>query len=236
MGKRLIQQRRGRGSIFRALSHRYKGQVKYPAQSEETVTATITSFQKCPAHTAPIGIIKQENGKETIMILPEGIKEKQTINIGKESEIKPGNVNTLENIPEGTLIYNIEITPGDGGKLVRSAGTTAKLIAKTGKNATIILPSKKQKILNIKCRATIGIISGGGRPEKPLMKAGNAYYKKKATRKRYPGIQGISMSAVAHPFGGKKSSTKGRPTIAPHNAPPGRKVGKIRPRRTGKKR
>ena len=236
MGKNLIQQRRGKGSIFRAMSHTYKGEARHPAITAETITATVHLIEKCPGHSAPVATIRQSNGVEGFMIVPEGIREKDTITIGNDAEIKPGNTLTLEKIPDGTIIYNVEINPGDGGKIARAAGTSAKLVAKLGNKATIILPSKKEKTVNIKCRATIGTTAGGGQPEKPLVKAGKNFHRKKARRKLYPVVGGVSMSAVAHPFGGKKSSKKGRPTQSARSSPPGRKVGKIAPRRTGRRR
>ena len=100
----------------------------------------------------------------------------------------------------------------------------------------IVLPSKKQKIFHPECRATIGTIAGSGRKEKPFLKAGTKYHYMKARNKLYPKTSGIAMNAVDHPHGTSRSSKKGHPTIARKNAPPGAKVGKIRPRRTGYKR
>jgi len=99
---------------------------------------------------------------------------------------------------------------------------------------TVLLPSKKKKDFNPECRAAIGTVAGAGRPEKPLLKAGTNYFKHKARNKLWPSISGTSQNAVNHPLGGSRSGKKGVPTIAPHNAPPGRKVGKIRARRTGR--
>ena len=96
------------------------------------------------------------------------------------------------------------------------------------------LPSSKRRTFMPDCRAIIGTIAGGGRTEKPFLKAGTRHFKMKAKNKFYPIVSGISMNAVAHPFGGKGSHTKGRPTQASRNAPPGRKVGSIAPRRTGR--
>ena len=126
--------------------------------------------------------------------------------------------------------------PGDGGKFIRSAGTFGKVVSKIDNKVTISLPSKKEKLFSADCRANIGVVAGGGKLEKPLLKAGNAYYKHKASNKLWPKVSGTSMNAVDHPFGGSSSAHKGKPTVAPKNAPPGRKVGKVRPRRTGKQK
>ena len=149
--------------------------------------------------------------------------------------IERGNVLQLKNIPEGTLIYNIESNPGDGGKFVRSSGTFARIVGKMKNKIIILLPSKKKKDFNPECRATIGIIAGGGRKEKPFLKAGKMYHKMRQKNKLYPKVCGVSMNAVDHPFGGSKSSHKGRPTQSGRFDPPGRKVGKISPKRTGRR-
>ena len=156
--------------------------------------------------------------------------------MGPKSEIKSGNVLHLKDIPEGTSVYNIESQPGDGGKFVRASGTFAKVVAKTASKITIKLPSKKEKSFHPECRAAIGTIAGGGRTEKPFLKAGTKYHKMRAKNRLYPSVSGNSMNSVDHPFGGTNSNKKGKPTISPKHAPPGRKVGKLKPRRTGKQK
>jgi large subunit ribosomal protein L2 len=141
----------------------------------------------------------------------------------------------LKNIPEGTMICNIERQPGDGGKFVRAGGTFGKVVAKTQEGVLVRLPSKKEKVFHQECRAIIGIVAGAGRTEKPFLKAGTRYFAMKAKNKLWPKMRGVAMNAVSHPYGGKRKK-KGKPTIAPRFAPPGRKVGKIAPRRTGWKR
>jgi len=237
MGKNLIQQRRGRGTAtFRAPSFRYKGKAKFNKISEDVLKGRIKDIIKCQGHSAPLLKIKFENGEEVLMIAPEGVRVGESIRSGPEAKIKRGYILPLKNIPEGTPVFNIELNPGDGGKFVKASGNTAKIVGKTSAGVSIKLPSNKQKIFNPECRACIGIIAGSGRTEKPLLKAGNRYYAKKAKNKLYPKVQGTSMNAVAHPFGSKSSHVKGRPTQASRNAPPGRKVGSIAPKRTGHKR
>jgi large subunit ribosomal protein L2 len=142
----------------------------------------------------------------------------------------------IKDLPEGTLIYNIESKPGDGGKFCRASGAAAKIMSKTDNEVTIIFPSKKKKTLVGSCRATIGVVAGGGRTEKPLVKAGTAHHKYKAKNKLYPIVSGGAMNAVDHPFGNKRSSRKSKAKPVPKNAPPGRKVGMIRPSRSGRKK
>ena len=155
---------------------------------------------------------------------------------GEGIELKPGNILPLKDIPEGTLIHNIESKPGDGGKFVRTSGAYARVASKLRTKVVISLPSKKQKEFDLRCRASIGIVAGGGRTEKPFLKAGNRYYKMKAKNKLYPIISGCSQNAVDHPFGNARSQRKSKAKPIPKNAPPGRKVGAVGSRRTGRKR
>jgi large subunit ribosomal protein L2 len=180
--------------------------------------------------------VKSDDGRKVLGFAPEGIAVGEEIVIGTGAGIKDGNVLCLRDIPEGTLIHNIEIHPGDGGKMVRASGTFARIVAKTENEIRVKLPSRKEKLLLPECRAAIGIVAGAGRLEKPFLKAGTRFMKMAARNKLYPRVSGVSMNAVDHPFGGSSSHSKGRPTQAPRDAPPGRKVGKIAPRRTGRRK
>ena len=232
MGKRLIQQKRGKVSpTFRRPSFSFKGESKMARNG----SAVITQFISCRVHSAPLARIKYDDNTKSLIIASEGVRIGQTIAFGG-IEVKRGNILELKNIPEGTNVFNIENKPGDGGKLVRASGVSARVVARTKTQVTVQLPSKKYKHFHPGCRACIGVAAGGGRPEKPLFKAGKKYYKMKAKNQYWPLVSGNSMNAVDHPFGGAKSNQKGRPTIAPRNAPPGRKVGMIRPKNTGRKR
>ncbi len=232
MGKQLIQQRRGRGTkAFTSPSFRFQGEVKYPSFTKEGVVGDIVH---CSGHSAPLMEVVYENGERTLAFAPEGIACGDTV--GSDNVAQRGNIFPLRVIPEGTLVQNIELKPGDGGKLVRASGVFAKIISKSGNLVKLSLPSRKEKDILADCRATIGVLAGSGRLEKPFLKAGTRDRKMRARNKFYPKVCGVSMNAVAHPFGGKCSHQKGRPTQAPRDAPPGRKVGKIAPRRTGRKR
>lgn len=237
MGKNLIQQRRGRGTLkFRSPSFNFKGEAKhYPREA----TGTVIDLIHCPGHTAPLMEIQYFNREKNLAIAPENIKVGDPVSLGSAEKglvAQEGNVLALRDIPEGTLVHNLELKPGDGGKLVRASGTFAKVVSRSERAVRIKLPSKQEKDFLPECRAAIGIVAGAGRLEKPFLKAGAKYRKMKARRHLYPVVSGISMNAVDHPFGGKCSHVKGRPTQSPRNAPPGRKVGKIAPRRTGRKK
>jgi large subunit ribosomal protein L2 len=231
MGKNLIQQRRGKGSgRFRAPDFRYKGKVTMYGKPSYVVKNLV----RCAGHTAPLIEAEYSDKTTSLMIAPEGVAIGDTRFLSSDS-LQSGTISALKDIPEGTSIFNIEAKPGDGGKFVRSSGTTAKIVAKTPTTITILLPSKKQKVFHPECKAMIGTVAGGGRPEKPMLKAGKKHHIMKSRNKYYPIVSGSAMNAVAHPFGNKRSSRKSKARPAPKNAPPGRKVGMIRPRRSGRK-
>ncbi|MBU1855067.1 MAG: 50S ribosomal protein L2 [Nanoarchaeota archaeon] len=233
MGKTLTQQKRGKGSsTYRSNGFNSVGKT---TQIEQKFTR-VKDILNCVGHKAPILQLEYENNQRSFSVAAEGIKVGDTLKCGEGAELKIGNSLYLADIPEGVTIFNIEITPGDGGKLVRTSGTFAKVVSKTKNKIIIKLPSGKQKELNPKCLASIGVVAGSGRTEKPFLKAGNKKKTMAARGKYWPIVSGAAMNAVDHPLGGSRSSRKGRPTIAPRNAPPGRKVGMIRPRQTGRNR
>lgn len=237
MGKRLIQQARGKGSPrYRAPSFRYKGPAVHKRASDSSANGKIIDIIKCQGHSAPLAKVRYENGEAVLMLAPEGVRVGDAISCGRGAEIKSGNTMALTDIPEGTLIYNIESSPGDGGKFCRASGTFARVLTKLADTVLVELPSKKQKKFQIGCRASVGIIAGGGRTEKPFLKAGRKYYAMKAKNKLWPIVCGQSMNAVDHPHGGSRSSKKNYPYTVSRNAPPGAKVGAIAARRTGRKK
>jgi len=236
MGKNLIQQARGKGSPrYKAPSFNYAGEIAHKQLDNKVESGIIKEIIHCPGHSAPLMKVQYEDGQETLLPAPEGVRVNDKVH-NNNVEVIIGNTLPLKDIPEGTSIYNIEHVPGDGGKFVRASGTFAKIVGKTSKGIEVKLPSKKMKIFSESCRAIIGTIAGGGRTEKPMLKAGNAVHKWAARNKLYPIIGGNSQNAVDHPFGKGRSAKKGRPTVAPRNSPPGANVGKMHPRRTGYRR
>ncbi len=232
MGKRIISQARGKGSLtYRVRKKAYLYRVGYPMASGE---AEIIDVIHSTAHSAPLLKIKTKakEGSE-IFYNPafNGAFAGQKVIIGDNNEI--GSIALLKSIPAGASIYNIEANPGDGGKLIRTAGNSATLIKKYENNKVgVLMPNKKEVVLSGDCRATIGVIAGEGRILKPFMKAGKMFYKMKSRNKLWPRTSAVKMNAVDHPFGsgrGKRIKSK----IAKRNAPPGARVGHLRPRRTG---
>ena len=158
------------------------------------------------------------------------------IECGISAPIKFGNTLPLAEIPEGTPIYDIENTPGDGGRFVRSSGTYANVVTHDANQTVVELPSGELKYLNPNCRASIGVVAGGGRKDKPFLKAGKKWHAYKAKGKKFMTVRGVAMNAVDHPHGGGNRQHPGRPTTVSRHAPPGRKVGSIAAKRTGLKR
>ncbi len=236
MGKRIIAQARGKGGpTYRAHSFRFKGKIRHKSIINESTTGKVVDLIHCPGHSSPLACVKYDK-EITLLPAPEGIKVGDEISASNDAPVEIGNTLPLKKLPEGTFIYNIEGVPGDGGKFIRASGTFGRIVSKSGSKIIVKLPSKKQKTFDPNCRAMIGIISGGGRTEKPLVKAGNAYYKMKAKNKLWPKVSGSAMNAVDHPFGNKRSARKSTAKPTSRHAPPGRKVGSIAAKRTGYKR
>ncbi|MCD6410832.1 MAG: 50S ribosomal protein L2 [Thermoplasmata archaeon] len=235
MGKKLICQRRGRGtSKFKVPERSSLAEIKYPY--ERKFEGVVTEIVRDAIHTAPIMKVRsKDNGKTILLLAAEGIQVGQTIKI-TEDEIAIGNVLPMGKIPEGYPIYNVELNPGDGGKLVRSAGTHATVVSHSGDKTVIQLPSGKFKTLSSDCRATIGIPAGGGRKDKPFVKAGKKYYHMRARGRVYPIVRGVAMNPVSHPHGGGSHQHVGKPSTVRKGMPPGKKVGSIGARRTGRRK
>ena len=237
MGKRLRQQRAGRGTpTYRSRKHIHPGPAKYPAIKNETLKGKIVELVHDPGRYVPLARIITEDGKEFLTPAPEGVYVGQVIEIGPDARPEPGNIMPIGKVPEGTMIFNIELRPGDGGKLARQAGSYAQVLGRSGDKTRIRLPSGKEKEIPNTARATIGIPAGAGRIEKPLLKAGIAYYKWRVKARKWPRVRGVAMNAVNHPFGGGSHQKKSHPSTVARETPPGRKVGHIAARRTGRRK
>ena len=238
MGKRIIAQRRGKGSsTFRAPSHKFKAELMHPAvDAGTTLKGTVIDVEHDTARAAPIIKVFFENGETQLLLASEGISVGQEIACGPDAEMKAGNILPVGKVPEGIFVCNIEGKPNDGGKFTRSSGTYATVVAHEGDRTSIQMPSGVLKWFNPECRALVGIVAGGGRVEKPFLKAGKVFHKMKVRAKRFPRVRGVAMNPRDHPFGGGNRQHPCRSTTVSRNAPPGAKVGHIAARRTGKKR
>lgn len=232
MGKRLRPQRRGKGGpTYRAPTHRYKFDVAYPSQNG---TGIVRDIVNDPARSSVVARIDYLSGEKGYIIAPESIRVGQQVSVGGEL-VEVGNILPLGSIPEGTYIYNIEISPGDGGKLVRSSGTYATVVSHEEGRTIIQLPSKQMKAFPNLSRATVGVVSGGGRTEKPFVKAGKKFHAYQSKSMRHVHTSGVAMNPVNHPFGGGGHQGPGRSTTVSRHAPPGKKVGLIGAKRSGRK-
>ncbi len=233
MGKPLITQRRGKGTpTYRAKSHKFKGEITSP-KKKGVMEGKVVELIHCAGHSAPLAKIDFKDEK-IIIPAPQGIVVNDTIKVNGK-EIKSGNILPLKDIPEGKSIFNIESQPGKPS-YCSSAGSFARIVAKFPDRIIIKLPSKKQRTLNPECMAIIGVVAGGGKKDKPFVKAGTKYHAMKAKGRLYPRTSGVAMNAVDHPFGSGRGRNVGKPKTPPRNAPPGRNIGLIRARRTGKKK
>ncbi len=236
MGKRLIQQRRGKNlPTFRAPSHRYAGTLAYPEPSADGAAEewTVSDIIHSVGHNVPVAVIRR-GPAEALVPAKEGLLVGQKVFIGSQAEAKEGNVLPLGMIPETIPVFNIEFRPGDGGKIGRSSGSYAFIVAKDRGIINIRLASGEMRTLLPQCRATIGIAAGSGRILKPFAKAGKMHHKKHARNLRWPRSSASARNPVDHPFGGGGHQHLGKSQTVSHNAPPGRKVGSIAARSMGR--
>ncbi len=183
---------------------------------------------------APLAEVNFDDGSSQLMIAPEGLVEGQRLHVGFNAEPTTGNVLPLKSVPEGSLVCNIEGVPGDGGKFVRASGGYAIVTAQTPTQTIIQLPSGSSKTLSPLCRATVGVVAGAGRTEKPFLKAGARWHLAHARTWKYPKVRGKAMNPYSHPHGGG-THPKGSTPVS-HHTPPGAKVGFISSRRTGRRK
>ncbi|MFP3952162.1 MAG: 50S ribosomal protein L2 [Candidatus Bathyarchaeia archaeon] len=236
MGKKLKVQRRGRGtSLFRANKKGKVADTGYPPIQGETLRGDVMNLMHEPGRGAPLAHITLINGEEYHIPAPEGVAVGQEI-LFEGSKHEVGNTLHVHEIPEGVMVNNVELKPGDGGKLARSSGTFATIIGHSEDRTVLKLPSKKNVSIPDKARATVGIVSGGGRREKPFLKAGEKHHAARAKGQVYPVTKGVKMTAASHPHGGGRHRRAGKSTTVSRHAPPGAKVGLIAARASGKKK
>ncbi len=234
MGKRILTRRRGAAKPgLISPSHKHKGAVRYPRGFMGT--GKVTGLRHAPGRTAVVATVSFEDGDSFQMLAAEGMSVGQAVTFTDKTMIQPGNVTVIRKIPEGTPIYNIEGRPSDGGQYVRTAGNNAEIVSHDAKGTMIRMPSGKFRRFHGDCRATVGLVAGGGRGDKPFVKAGKKHHLMKTKAAKWPRVRGVAMNPVDHPHGGGAHNyTPGRTSVA-RGTPPGRKVGKIAPSRTGKR-
>jgi large subunit ribosomal protein L8e len=245
MGKVTRPQRRGAGSVFTAHVTKRQGAAKMRkcdyGERKGYLRGVVRTIVHDAGRGAPLAWVQFRNpyryAKDTeLFIAPEGLYSGQFVYCGKKAALSVGNILPVGQMPEGCIICNIENRVGDRGKLARAAGEYAIIIAHNpdvGKTR-IKLPSGQKKSIDSSCRAMVGLIAGGGRIEKPILKAGNAHYKYKFKRNCWPVVRGVARNPVEHPHGGGAHQHIGHPSTVSRNAPPGQKIGLIAARRTGR--
>jgi large subunit ribosomal protein L2 len=236
MGKKMRQQRRGKGSnVYRKLPNTFDIRVGYPRPKEGEIIGEVIGMVNHTGHTTPLMEVLYEDLSNGYLLAPEGIRVGDKIHIGERPVYSLGSVIRLGDIPEGMPVYNIESHPGDGGKYVRSAGNAGYIAAHLGNKTTISMPSKSMVVLSNECRAQLGVLAAGGMTDQPLVKAGKNHYIMHAINRTWPTIRGVKQNPVDHPFGGKQHH-KGKSSMTSRNAPPGRKVGHIAASRVGRRK
>jgi large subunit ribosomal protein L2 len=240
MGKRIRVQRRGRGgSAFTASTHKRVAAAQYPSlsktEAESGIQGRVEEIVHEPGRGSPLALIQLENGQCFYTVVPEGVFQGQTIRMGSKASVDVGNVLTLGEVPPGTMVCNVELQPGDGGKVCRSGGSYSTVVAHTQLGTMIKFPSGKTTYLNNLSRAMVGVVSGAGRLEKPFLKAGPRYHLMHAKGHRYQRPRGVAMIAAVHPYGSSHRGARKVTTVSRH-APPGQKVGLIAARSAGRKR
>jgi len=226
MGKRVISRRRGSGTgRYRSPSHRHHGAVYHPAP-EIVGEGRVVAIVPAPGRTAPVAEVLAPEGSTVRILATAGLATGDTIAF-QEGKVDRGSILPLGKIPDGTLVSNIEVKPFDGGRLVRVAGASALVVSHSGSDVTVQLPSGSFKQLLATCRAQVGAVGGGGRKERPVIKAGKKFWATRSLARQPFKVRGVAMNPVNHPFGGGAHQHVGRPSTVSSGTWPGAKVGRF---------
>ena len=190
-------------SRFRGGGHKRRYRIIDFKRNNNTV-AEVIAIEYDPNRTARIALIKYEDGEKNYIIAPDGIKVGEKIESSNEADLKTGNTLSISAIPVGTFIHNIEMKPGKGAQIARSAGTSAQIVAKDVKYSQIKLPSGEVRMINNNCKATLGVVSNIDHENISLGKAGRSRW-----LGRRPHVRGVAMNPVDHPMGGGEGKTSG---------------------------
>jgi len=245
MGRVIRAQRKGAGSVFIASTKNRKGAAKLRpldyAERHGYIKGVVKEIVHDPGRGAPLACVHFRDPyrykiRKEMFIAAEGMYTGQFVYCGRKANLQIGNVMPLGSMPEGTIVCNLEEKTGDRGRLARTSGNYATVIAHNPdtKKTRVKLPSGAKKVVPSANRAMVGIVSGGGRVDKPILKAGRAYHKYKAKRNCWPKVRGVAMNPVEHPHGGGNHQHIGKASTCKRGTPAGRKVGLIAARRTGR--
>ncbi len=211
-------------SRHRGGGHKQRYRVIDFRRNKDGVPATVATIEYDPNRNARIALLHYHDGEKRYILAPAGLEVGDKLANGAQAEVRVGNAMPLRYVPVGTTVHNVELKPGAGGRMARSAGASVQLVAKEGAYATLRLPSTEMRRVPIDCRATIGSV---GNAEADLIKIG------KAGRNRYKGVRpqtrGVAMNPVDHPLGGGEGkSSGGRHPVSPWGKPEGRTRSKNR--------
>ncbi|NNG18089.1 50S ribosomal protein L2 [Naumannella sp. ID2617S] len=214
--------------------------VDFKRYDKDGVPAKVAHIEYDPNRTARLALLHYADGEKRYIIAPVNLKQGATVEAGEGADIKPGNNLALRNIPVGTTVHAVELRPGGGAKLGRSAGAAIQLVAREGKMATLRMPSGEMRMVDVRCRATVGEVGNAEQSNINWGKAGRNRWKGKR-----PTVRGVVMNPVDHPHGGGEGKTSGgRHPVSPWGKPEGRTRDKnkasnrliVRRRKSGKKR
>ena len=214
--------------------------IDFRRHDKDGVPAKVAHIEYDPNRTARIALLHYVDGEKRYILAPAGLKQGDKVENGPQSDIKPGNCLPLRNIPTGTFVHAVELKPGGGAKLGRSAGSQIQLLAKEGNYATLRMPSGEMRLVEITCRATVGQVGNAEQSNISWGKAGRSRWKGKR-----PTVRGVVMNPVDHPHGGGEGKTSGgRHPVSPWGKKEGRTRAKnkasdkliVRRRRSGKKK
>lgn len=246
MGRVIRTQRKGHGSVFKSHSFHRKGAARHRAldfaERNGYLRGVVREIIHDPGRGAPLAKVEFRNPYKykkvtSTFIAAEGMYTGQYLYCGKKAQLAIGNVLPLGEMPEGTICFNVETTAGDRGTIARTSGNFVTIVSHSEDGKTRIkLPSGAKKVVPSDSRAMVGLAAGGGRIDKPLLKAGRSYHKYKAKRNEWPKVRGVAMNPVDHPHGGGNHQHIGHASTVRRDAPSGQKVGLIAARRTGRVR
>jgi len=195
--------------------HKRRYRVVDFKRDKQNIPAKVASIEYDPNRSAHIALLHYKDGEKRYILAPVGLKVGAIVLSSNEADIKPGNCLRLSNIPVGTVVHNVELKPGKGGQLARSAGSSTQLIAKEGKNAILRLPSTEMRMVPVECRATVGQVGNIEHENLSLGKAGRTRWSG-----RRPHVRGVAMNPVDHPMGGGEGrSSGGRHPCTPWGVP-----------------
>ncbi len=226
--KSLVEPLHGRGgrNVHGRITARHQGGghkrayrvIDFRRSDKDGVPARVAHIEYDPNRTARIALLHYADGEKRYILAPAGLRQGDTVENGHGADIKAGNCLPLRSIPTGTVVHAIELRPGGGAKIARSAGSGVQLLAKEGKHAHLRMPSGEIRLVDAACRATVGEVSNAEQGNIKLGKAGRSRWKG-----RRPSVRGVAMNPIDHPMGGGEGKTSGgRHPVSPWGKPEGR--------------